>query len=128
MAVGSFSMSDMLAALEKFEPQPQQTLLIPKRMRAALETEAAVSNPLVTGYTIERKFRGLGVEVFDIPPETVYDWSGCRSPARAQRRHKLGFQQRVKITTKDVAYLIDKDAMRRMTHAWERRCVKMLIG
>lgn len=120
MAVGSFSMSDMLAALEKFEPQPQQTLLIPKRMRAALETEAAVSNPLVTGY--------LGVEVFDIPPETVYDWSGCRSPARAQRRHKLGFQQRVKITTKDVAYLIDKDAMRRMTHAWERRCVKMLIG
>ncbi len=127
MAVGSFSMSDMLAALEKFEPQPQQTLLIPKRMRAAIETETAASNPLVTGYTIERKFMSLGVEVFDIPPETVYDWSGCRSPARAQRRHKLGFPQRVKVTTREVAYLVDKAALRRVSDDWERRVCKMLF-
>lgn len=130
MASVPFKIDDMLAAIEQFKVMPPlQTLLVSPRMRASLEAEKIRSWPSVVSAEYSSKtFMGIGFEVHDIPPEIVYDWSGCRSPARAQRRHKLGHPQRVKITHKEVAYLVDKEALRRMTNDWERRAMKMLIG
>lgn len=135
MATGPFTIEDMLAALDQMKPAfPSQTFLVSPKTRASLEAATFNSGPNVipssplAEYSIKKTFMGIGMEVHDIPPEVVYDWSDCRSPARAQRRHKLGYLQRVKITHKEVAYLVDKDALRRMTDGWERRAMKMLIG
>ena len=110
---------------------PSGRLFMPQAMRTALVAEcdqlhAPRGNPLFAGLT-ETTFMGLPVEVADIPPQITYDWSGCRSPARAKRRHARGFPQRVKITKRDVAYLVDKAAMR-MRAAMERDFVKMIYG
>lgn len=44
----------------------------------------------------EQTFMGLKVVTSPLLTETVEDWSDCRSPARARRRLKHGFPQRVK--------------------------------
>lgn len=41
---------------------------------------------------------GFGVRIIVSEKCVLYDWSSCRSPSRARRRHKRGFPQRVKIT------------------------------
>lgn len=130
MASVPFKIDDMLAAIEQFKVMPPlQTLMVSPRMRASLEAEKFKTAPsLAPAEYSSKTFMGIGFEVCDIPPEVVYDWSGCRSPARAQRRHKLGYPQRVKITHKEVAYLVDKEALRRMTDDWERRAIKMMLG
>lgn len=70
---------------------------------------------------------GMQIEIADIPKEKRFDWSGCRSPARAKRRYALGHPQRVKITEHDVMYLVDKTAFR-MGLDLERKAVKAIIG
>lgn len=70
---------------------------------------------------------GMQIEIADIPKEKRFDWSGCRSPARAKRRHALGHPQRVKITEHDVMYLVNKAAFR-MGLDLERKAVKMMMG
>ena len=110
-----------------------EVLLVPRGMRAKLEVACqadaptVTDNPIYTGYST-RTFCGVSVEVADIPREKVFDWSGCRSPARARRRHKQGHPQRVTIIERDVAYLVGKLAAHEMAVAWERRCVKMIFG
>lgn len=56
-------------------------------------------------------FMGIDVIQADIPKRKVFDWSGCRSPARAKRRHAQGHPQRVKVTEEDVVYLVDKSRL-----------------
>lgn len=134
MDTGSFKMEDMLAAIAKCEAQPMQTLMISRGLMRSMENAALnleptrTRNPIFDGYRTRTTFMGFGVEVAEIPPETVYDWSECRSPARAQRRHKMGKPQRVKVGTRDVAYLVDKKAIGRISDAWDRHAIKMLIG
>jgi len=68
------------------------------------------------------------VEVHDIPPEQVFDWSACRSPARAQRRYRQGHPQRVKISYRERAFLFDKRVLTYWTNSYERMAVKMMLG
>lgn len=89
---------------------PRQSLFLSSGYRDAVKAEFSVaeSNPL---YQSAMSYVGIPVRTFDIPKQKVYDWSGCRSPSRAKRRHARGIQQRVKITERDVAYLIDERAL-----------------
>lgn len=90
-----------------------RSLLMPKGMQRALiahseQLRAAPSNnPLLVGADM-RTFMGYDVIVADVPPQIRYDWSECRSPARAKRRHARGIPQRVKVIRDEVAYLIDR--------------------
>lgn len=52
-------------------------------------------------------FNGFKVHTATVPKRVTYDWSQCRSPARAQRRYKLGHPQRVIINEEEVAYLVN---------------------
>ena len=117
MAIPSEFNSDMLAqmtkALENY--QPRQSPMMSAGFRRALAKEAppimgtGEGNPLLQGYT--QSFHGMEVEAFDIPPEEFIDWSGCRSPSRAKRRHARGIPQRIKIQYRERAYLINRDAL-----------------
>lgn len=49
---------------------------------------------------------GLDVIVTESAVEFVLDWSNCRSPSRAKRRHKRGFQQRVVRFDKPSSFLL----------------------
>lgn len=97
---------DMLKELEYY--RPQQSLLLSSGMRAQIEAAPPPlgDNPIAVGYT--QSYMGLPVETFEIPPEEVIDWSGCRSPARAKRRHAQGHPQRIKVTYRERAFLIDR--------------------
>lgn len=66
-------------------------------------------NPLMVGYTTS--YASIPFDVVDVPPEEVIDWSGCRSLARAKRRHAKGIPQRIKITYRERAYLVDRKAL-----------------
>lgn len=128
MAMPSEFNSDMLKqmvkALEDFSPPPQQSLMMSAGFRRALAKEAppiigaGERNPLFQGYT--QSYVGIPVETFDIPPEEVIDWSGCRSPSRAKRRHARGIPQRIKIQYLERAYLINRDALARMGAGLQR--------
>ncbi len=106
-------LKDMAKALDEYKPR--QSLLVSAgfRREAMAVIKPAVpevrDNPLFAGYT--QSFVGLPVETFNIPPEEVIDWSGCRSPSRAKRRHARGFPQRIKIEHRERAYLINRDAL-----------------
>lgn len=39
------------------------------------------------------------------------DWSGCRSPSRAKRRHAMGIPQRMVVREQPAMYLIDPDVL-----------------
>lgn len=89
-------------------------LLLPPAMKARLQSEAAANassisdNPLFAG-SLRQTYAGMPVEFSDILPTVIrYDWSDCRSPSRAKRRHARGIKTRVKIIHQDVAYLITK--------------------
>lgn len=106
---------DIAKAMENY--QPRQSLLMSAGFRREAmaripaATSADQSNPLLAGYAITQSFMGVPVERFDIPPEEVIDWSGCRSPSRAKRRHARGIPQRIKIELRERAYLINRDAL-----------------
>lgn len=69
---------------------------------------------------------GMQIKIADVPREKVFDWSDCRSPSRARRRHAQGHPQRVKITEREVMYLMDRRAME-FRDGWERRVAKMAL-
>ena len=108
-------LKDIAKAMENY--QPRQSLLMSAGFRREAmaripaATSADQSNPLLAGYAITQSFMGVPVERFDIPPEEVIDWSGCRSPSRAKRRHARGIPQRIKIELRERAYLINRDAL-----------------
>jgi len=122
MAVPSEFNSDMLAQMAKAleDYQPRQSLLMSAGFRRHAMARippskpAGHSNPLLTDYTITQQFMGIPVERFDIPPEEVIDWSGCRSPSRAKRRHARGIPQRIKVEYRERAYLINRDALAKL--------------
>lgn len=111
-------LKDMAKALDDYKPR--QSLL----MSAGFKREAMArfplarpdvsDNPLIADYTTTQSFMGIPVERFDIPPEEVIDWSGCRSPSRAKRRHARGIPQRIKIELRERAYLVNRDALARL--------------
>lgn len=90
-----------------------RSILMPKGMQRALVAHSEQlkpipsDNPLLAGADM-RTFMGYDVIVADVPPQIRYDWSGCRSPSRAKRRHARGIPQRVKVIRDEVAYLIDR--------------------
>jgi len=49
---------------------------------------------MLASYTMTRSFSG--VNFVETIHATTLDWSNCRSPSRAKRRHALGIPQRVK--------------------------------
>lgn len=106
-------LKDMVKALDDW--QPRQSLLMSAGFRKALAKESppiigtGQGNSLLHGYT--QSYAGFPVETFEIPPEEVIDWSGCRSPSRAKRRHARGIPQRIKIEYRQRAYLIARDAL-----------------
>lgn len=125
-------LKQMAKAMEDFSPPPQQSLLMSAGFRRALAKEAPTfagvgdSNPLFHGYT--QSYAGIAVEKFDIPPEEVIDWSGCRSPSRAKRRHARGIPQRIKIEYRERAYIINKDALARFGREMEARMLAAIYA
>ena len=111
---------------------PRQSLFASRGYRDALEKTFPLSaaeprNPLFMG-AASFSYEGIPVRTFDIPKQKVFDWSGCRAPSRAKRRHAKGIPQRVKITEHDVAYLVNEDALRSMRVGWERQMGKILFN
>lgn len=122
MAIPSTLNADMLKemakALEDFRPRKSLMMSAGFRREAAARLPVVKpetsTNPLLSDYTITQQFMGIPIEPFDIPPEEVIDWSGCRSPSRAKRRHARGIPQRIKIEYRERAYLINRDALARL--------------
>lgn len=112
--------------------RPAPTFLLSSGNRDALRRAAGPTfdelnnNPLRDG--LVNSYHGFAVTVVDLPKEKVFDWSGCRSPARAKRRHARGYPQRVKITERDVAYLVDASVLRGFAHDFDRMAMKALMG
>lgn len=125
----TFSMDSIRDLLRDYPDlrTPRQSLFASRgftdSLTAQFPVEPAPTNPLYTG---AMSYLGIPIRTFDIPKQKVYDWSGCRSPSRAKRRHARGIPQRVKVTEHDVAYLVNEDAMRFMRHGWERMTAKIL--
>lgn len=122
------AMLDDMMRLVDFH-QPPKMLLMPGNMAAEFSkfptrpNEVIAPNRLTFGAGTST-YLGYDVRVADVPPRVDYDWSGCRSPSRAKRRHAIGHPQRVKITTTPVGYLISKD----MINGMERRMMSTLMG
>ena len=112
--------------------EPQQSLLMSAGYRREISKMSASSfktgadNPILAGGLAS--YHQIPFHVVDIPKEKVLDWSGCRSPARAKRRHAKGYPQRVKITERDVAYLVDPRVLQGFQLGWERMAVKLMMG
>lgn len=105
-------------------------LFVSPRVRDQLPAWANESvpadNPILQGYTTS--LVGLPVDVVDVPPEEVFDWSGCRSPSRAKRRYARGIPQKVKIERREVAYLVDSRAIAKMMGATFDRMALTSLG
>lgn len=101
---------DIAKALESYTPR--QSLLMSAGLRQALTKEPPLivprGNPLLADY---KTYAGFEVVPGNIPPEEVIDWSGCRSPSRAKRRHARGIPQRIRVEYRERAYLINRDAL-----------------
>lgn len=112
----------------------RQSLLVSGGMLAQIKASsranspAISSNPIFDGYGYQQSYMGFPVEVHDIPPEQVFDWSACRSPSRARRRYKQGHPQRVKITYRERAFLFDKRVLIDWTNRFDRMAVQMMLG
>jgi len=125
-------LKQMVKALEDFSPPPQQSLMMSAGFHRALAKETppiigtGERNPLFDGYTLS--YASIPIETFDIPPEQVIDWSGCRSPSRAKRRHARGIPQRIKIELRERAYLINKDALARFGRDFDARMFAAICG
>ena len=129
----TFSLETLSKMLADFkEPAQPSFLLSPgyrDKVAATFQIEGSKdrsSNPLRAVYTTE--YASIPMEVYDIPKQKVYDWSACRSPSRAKRRHAKGIPQRVKITEHDVAYMFDKRCLQFMDQRYDDMVVKLLHG
>ena len=109
----------------------RQTLLVSpgwKREMLGRMAKASASPVIGAEYMVSR-YMGMPFEVMDIPRERVEDWSGCRSPARAKRRAKLGHPQRVKVTYRERAFVVDKAALSlEVMGRFDRMAVEALFG
>lgn len=120
----------MIESVRTYEPR--QSLLVSSGVLAQLKSAAssnashAADNLIFHGY--QQSYAGFPVEVHDIPPEQVFDWSACRSPARARRRYRQGHPQRVKITYRERAFLFDKRGLTDWVNRYERMAVQMMLG
>jgi hypothetical protein len=97
-------------------------------MLAKMASESA--SPVTGVEHMATRYLGMPFEVADIPPERVEDWSGCRSPARAKRRAKQGYPQRVTVTYRERAFLVDDRVlagMRGFAGRLDRMMVKALF-
>lgn len=118
-------LKDIMKTLDDFHPR--QSLLMSAGFRKSLAKESppiigtVQSNPLLQGYT--QSYHGIEVVPVDIPPDEVIDWSGCRSPSRAKRRHARGIPQRIKIEYRDRAYLINREALARLGRDMDARMI-----
>jgi hypothetical protein len=122
-------LKDMLKQLEDY--QPRQSLLLSagykrEAMRVIPSAAPSYDNSIFNGYT--QSYMGFPIEAVDISPEEIIDWSGCRSPSRAKRRHARGIPQRVKITYQERAFLIDKRVISDFRNSFDRMVVKALYG
>lgn len=121
---GTFSMDTIRDLLAKYPelPAPRQSIFASRGFADALSTmfplgrDEERANPIYAG---SMSYLGIPIRTYDIPKQKVYDWSGCRSPSRARRRHARGIPQRVEITEVDVAYMVNEDALRLMQLGWE---------
>ena len=123
-------LKEMMKAVEDY--RSSQSLFVSGGMRRQMEATVRsnaptlTDNPILSGYT--ESFLGIiPFETVDIPPEEVIDWSGCRSPSRAKRRHARGIPQRVKITYRERAFLLDKSVLTDFAIRFDRMAVKMLL-
>lgn len=127
-----FSLDKMMEAIRTFEPRPPQTLLVSPGMKHEMAKAAFALEPRITDppwHVVSRQtFMGLPVRTLDIPPEEVLDWSDCRSPSRAKRRHARGIPQRVKITYRERAYMITDQALADFNRRFEQMAMKALFG
>jgi hypothetical protein len=122
-------LKDMLKQLEEYQPR-ESLLMSSGYKREVMKTIPSAApnydNPILGGYTMS--YMGLPIENIEIPPEEIIDWSGCRSPSRAKRRHARGIPQRVKITYQERAFLIDKRVISDFRNSFDRMVVKALYG
>lgn len=131
MATGGTFTADMLRLIEKeFEKRPRFTdlMISPKWKDDLLKVptpRAAIDNPIHQGGLA---YSSIPYQVVDIPPEEVIDWSGCRSPSRAKRRHARGIPQRLKVSYRERAFMFDRDALLGFGREFDRRAVKILYG
>lgn len=127
----AFTMETMAELLKNWKEPQTRSLLLSQGYRDKVETtfplrSAEYRNPLYSG-GLASPYLSMNVRVMDIPKQKVYDWSACRSPSRARRRHAQGIPQRVKITECDVAYIFDERVLTDFTRRWDRSVAKILF-
>lgn len=139
MAIPSVFTFDMLKEMQESierlsnDSMMHKSLLVSPRMADELakhfkhERKPSERSPYDNFAGFTTSYAGFPVETFDIPPEITYDWSDCRSPSRAKRRHARGIPQRVKVIKSERAFLISRgvDALARR---FEDSVVKLLYG
>lgn len=131
MAISDTLTADMLrrmvGELDTF-PAFTDLMISPKWKHALISAPKApwpkVDNPIHAGFSLH----SIPYHVVDIPPEEVIDWSGCRSPSRAKRRHARGIPQRIKVSYRERAFMFDRDALLGFGREFERRAVEILYG
>ena len=64
-----------------------------------------VGNPVLQGFM--RLQDGMPIVVNPTLTVRHFDWSKCRSPSRARRRHRKGHPQRVTVTWKPLAFVME---------------------
>lgn len=121
-------LKDMARLVENY--QPRQSLLASAGFKRELErlgdVAAPSGNPLRVGYS--QSYASVDIEPVNIPPDEVIDWSGCRSPSRAKRRHARGIPQRIRITYRDRAYLINRDMFDKLARNLDARMIAAIYG
>jgi hypothetical protein len=131
MAIPDTITADMLKRMaDEIDQKPMFTdLLISRGWRDQLvrvstpPQKPEIDNPIYAGFT--HRYHGIPYEVVDIPPEEVFDWSACRSPSRAKRRHARGIPQRVQITYRERVFLFDRRAF---DARFEQMATKLLFN
>lgn len=131
MANTSFSLDELqdMIAKEADGYRGPSRLLMSSAMEQELKKEAK-SYMYSPDYNLTEvraltHFMGLPVTVTDALPDAItYDWSGCRSPSRAKRRHARGIPQRVKITKQPVAWIMERNLL----SPYERDVMRTLYG
>lgn len=133
MAIPTNFTADMLKAMMNSvdDVRPRQSLFASRgfvegALKLAKAQGPATDNPLYAGYTTT--LMGIPVKSVNIPPEQVIDWSGCRSPSRAKRRHARGIPQRIKVEYRERAYLIDQSVLTSWQNMFEARMMSALLG
>lgn len=125
----AFTPSMLEAMMREFQPRPAQTLFASRGFLDQAQKEFKIiggerSNPLFDG---GMAYNSIPYVTHEIPKKEVLDWSSCRSPARAMRRHKQGHPQRVKVTYEEVAYLIN-GGLAGFMNTFEAMALKTIMG